>query len=394
MKKEINIFIVSPNDVKEERNIAKEVCHYFDNLVGRGINVNAVLWEYQPMSYHKNAQENIDKVLDKCDIFVVILWHRLGSVIAGYEGAITKSKNVTGTQYEIEKILANKKEAVFFYFKTKEKQFLANELEEALRQQKLLDGFLMDIELTKGSTKHGYQEFDNSEEFREKLISHLLDEVQRLSEKKITIPKKKNSSKLQKYMYMFLYVLVTGTMFFLYMWYYFFPSFVTKEKVIKPEERNVKSLKSSEEYIITNKTKSNKKTYKLESEKIRVYSTNSYYLHYKKMYSDGFNFAMAQWKDLSSVSPQLKDAFILEKKQYSNYIKRELTIVSKRLTEPSSLQGEELTKLFYSYANSDDMYMNLTDTQMRDKLVKYMRLSKEELSSILYGLTRLTVKEN
>jgi hypothetical protein len=119
MKKEINVFIISPNDVKEERQISKEVCEEFSGLVGKKIEVNAILWEYHPMSYHKNAQENIDDTLDKCDIFVIILWHRLGSIVEGFEGAVTKSQKVTGTQYEIEKYFHSKKSISIFILKEK-----------------------------------------------------------------------------------------------------------------------------------------------------------------------------------------------------------------------------------------------------------------------------------
>jgi hypothetical protein len=185
MKKEINVFIISPNDVKEERQIAKEVCEKLNQDVDSGIEVNAVLWEYHPMSYHKNAQENIDDTLDKCDIYVVILWHRLGSIVKGYEGAVTKSKQVTGTQYEIEKILSLKKEHIYFYFKREDKSFLEDELKEALYQKNLLDTFLENIDLEKGSTKHGYQEFYSNQEFRKKITNHLKIEIEKQTGMKI-----------------------------------------------------------------------------------------------------------------------------------------------------------------------------------------------------------------
>ena len=188
MKKQINIFIISPNDVNEERAIAKEVCQELDKAIGMGTEINAILWEDHPMTYHKNAQANIDNVLDTCDIFIVVLWHRLGSVVEGYEGALTQNKNVTGTQYEIEKILASERESIFFYFKTKEKHFSSGEVEEASRQRKLLDAFLEDINLEKGSTKHGYQEFKESAEFRQKLLNHLVIEIERRTKTKIKLP--------------------------------------------------------------------------------------------------------------------------------------------------------------------------------------------------------------
>lgn len=183
----INIFIVSPSDVSLERNIAKDVCKQLDNIVGKDIEINSVMWEYYPMSYHKDPQANIDKILESSDIFVIILWNRLGSIIEGYQGVITQSTSVTGTQYEIEKILATKKESVFFYFKIKQKNFASEELEEAWKQRQMLDTFLKDINLTKGSTQHGYQEFLNENDFRERLTKHLKLEIERITGRKLSL---------------------------------------------------------------------------------------------------------------------------------------------------------------------------------------------------------------
>ena len=390
MKKEINVFIISPNDVKEERKIAKEVCEEFNNLVGRRIEINAVLWEYHPMSYHKNAQENIDDTLDKCDIFVIILWHRLGSIVEGFEGAVTQSKKVTGTQYEIEKILSLKKEHIYFYFKREEKHFLENELEEAVHQKKILDTFLKNINLTKGSTKHGYQEFEEKNEFREKLTMHLKAEIQRLTGKQITIPnrykKKQPITKLRKYTYMLLYLLVASIIFSIYIWYYFLPSIsdVWKHTIKKENIHSVKSPK-----II-----STKKYYTLEREKIMFLSTSPFYLHYRKNHLKGFNFSMAQWDTLSNISEEKKEAFILEKEHYKKYIIKEIKRVKKNILELSSLDGEVLLSLYYTYANSEDMYVDMTDMKMKEKLLIYLKLSQDKLSKIVHLLDSLNVYTN
>lgn len=190
MNKQINIFVASPSDVNVEREIAREVCEEFDDIVGEDIEIVPILWEYHPQVYHKDAQRNIHDELDRCDMLVVVLWNRLGTIIEGYEGAITKSKKVTGTQYEIERILANKKQSIHFYFKTKERSFTLEEVEEASYQKQLLDKFLEDINLTKGSTKHGYHEFEDADEFQDKLRQHLKPEIEKICGRKIKLPKK------------------------------------------------------------------------------------------------------------------------------------------------------------------------------------------------------------
>ena len=200
-RKTIRVFVVSPNDVKPERKIVRELCEQISSAAADKIDVEAVMWEYHPMSYHKNPQENIDVVMDECDIFIVILWYRLGSVVEGLEGALSGDQNITGTQYEIEKIIASKKESVYFYFKTLPKNFHMEELADAYKQREQLDNFLKKIGLTKGTTKHAYQDFSDEEEFRDKLQTHLLYEIQRKTGIAIkTLPTKSHESSSKKKM--------------------------------------------------------------------------------------------------------------------------------------------------------------------------------------------------
>ncbi len=458
MKKQINIFIVSPTDVNPERNIAKEACHLFDDAVGDDIEINPVLWEYHPMSYHKNAQANIDSVLEKCDIFIVILWHRLGSIVDGYEGAITKSKNVTGTQYEIEKILASKKELVYFYFKTKEKNFVSHELEEALKQKQLLDTFLKDINLTKGSTKHGYQEFESGDEFREKIASHLKSAIWTLSGKRVSMPKKpkekKPISKSQRYFYMFLYIIVATVAFVFFLWFWFMPP--DMETIVKSsDENNVVLAKSNRDTVSNNTTMDLKKviipnqeadivpdiakriTIKIDSKilagkitteadtlretipkevkvslaplvpkiikekkyfsfngrKMKEISQNPYYLHYKNKYSNGSNFTMTQLRNVSVISVSTKKQLNVEKDRYKRYLEKQLKTARDHLAKLERLHSSSLANLFYSYANGEDMFDDLTDTQMRERLVAYIDLHMEELESSLNQLDELEIYE-
>lgn len=172
-KKSVGVFIISPNDVKPERDIAKKVCESF-NAKELSFSVEHIAWEDYPFRYEMNPQENIDPYLEKADIFIVILWYRLGTVVEGCRGAITGEKNVTGTQYEIEKILSMGKENLFFYIKNKEDIPLKyKELEEAVEQKRKLERFLEKMEIQPGSTKRSYHTFDTPEVFEEKLKKHL-----------------------------------------------------------------------------------------------------------------------------------------------------------------------------------------------------------------------------
>jgi hypothetical protein len=117
MKKEINVFIVAPKDVDEERETVRDVCSILDEQTDKNIKIQAISWKQFPMFYKDNPQKSIDKYFHKSDIFVVILWNRIGTVVEGITGTVSHSDNITGTQYEIESIIASEKESVLFYLK-------------------------------------------------------------------------------------------------------------------------------------------------------------------------------------------------------------------------------------------------------------------------------------
>jgi len=182
VKKQINIFIISPSDVNSEREIARDVCSQLNEVIGSDVEVNSVLWEYKPQNYHKDPQGNFNaykQPFGKFDIAIVILWERLGSFIPKeYVGKITGKSPVTGTQWEIEEVMAQCEMPLFFYFKTEKKLYGKDELQEGLQQKKLLETFLEDIDLQRGGTGRGYQEFDSADKFRDMLKSHLETEIE------------------------------------------------------------------------------------------------------------------------------------------------------------------------------------------------------------------------
>lgn len=185
MKRQINIFIISPSDVNVEREIARDVCRQLNEAIDSDVEINSVLWEYKPQNYHKDPQGNFNaykQPFRKYDIAIVILWERLGSFISKeYVGKVTGKSPVTGTQWEIEEVMANGEIPLFFYFKTEKKLYGKDELEEGLQQKKLLETFLEDIDLQRGGTGRGYQEFNSADKFSDMLKSHLKIEIAKSS---------------------------------------------------------------------------------------------------------------------------------------------------------------------------------------------------------------------
>ena len=211
-QRRIGVFIISPNDVKEEREIVKKVCHTFNHHSLFSFILEPVAWEDYPFEYQKNPQQNIDPYLEQAEIFIVILWHRLGTPVEGCKGAITGETDVTGTQYEIEKILAMGKENIFFYLKNKKRLFLEEELVEAAEQKRKLDHFLKKMGIQPGSTKRSYHTFDTPKMFEEKLKKHLSRALYRLTGEKMTQIGKKSHSRFFSYLFgvLMLVMLIPG----------------------------------------------------------------------------------------------------------------------------------------------------------------------------------------
>ena len=187
--RQIKIFVISPNDVKTERFIVKDVCRTLDESLGDEIEIVPIIWEDVPLSYTKNPQESVDAFLEEADIYVVILWYRLGTPVEGCRGAITGEENVTGTQYEIEKILSLGKERIFFYLKNEKLSLDSSELEEAHRQREMLENFIEKIGIKQTPAKHGYQEFQTTEAFKTLIAKHLKAAIEEMTGEKIAIDK-------------------------------------------------------------------------------------------------------------------------------------------------------------------------------------------------------------
>src|SRR4051812_6061357 len=87
MKSHVRIFLASPTDVFEERQIARRVLQTLpgDPLLRHAVSIEIVSWDDPtagaPMFAHLSPQEAITRGLAKpeeCDLTIVILWSRLG----------------------------------------------------------------------------------------------------------------------------------------------------------------------------------------------------------------------------------------------------------------------------------------------------------------------------
>jgi hypothetical protein len=161
-------FISSPGDVAEERQAAKDAISRI-NITCRdllGVSLEPKTWEDMPPVAPKFTEERIQDVLnrevEKCQFFVLILYKRYGSTEPGH--------TISNTEREIETILAQFEKKpqirILIYFRN-----LPSNVDQGKQEQKVRD-FRKRLE-DKGLI---YKSYDTPEEFRN-IIAHDLYEV-------------------------------------------------------------------------------------------------------------------------------------------------------------------------------------------------------------------------
>lgn len=91
---QLSVFIASPGDVEEEREIVREVCEELSkNALCRmhSLRFHAVGWE-DAIPAAGQTQEIINKLVEECDIFVCLFHKRFGSP-SGKEDSGTLGKS-------------------------------------------------------------------------------------------------------------------------------------------------------------------------------------------------------------------------------------------------------------------------------------------------------------
>ena len=105
----IRIFVSSPSDVRPERLIAERVIKRLAREFAYRLDVKPVLWEREPLLATSDFQTLITPP-SQTDIVIVILWSRLGVVLAAPTVGRLSGRPVTGTEYEFEDAFAGFRE--------------------------------------------------------------------------------------------------------------------------------------------------------------------------------------------------------------------------------------------------------------------------------------------
>lgn len=163
-KKEFTVFIASPGDVREEREIVREVCAELSKdvfLKDLGVSLQAEGWE-DVFPSPGRPQEIINTLVDRCDLFICIFHKRFGS---------PSGKAKSGTLEEFLKAYSKWKDLqkphIMLYFK-EAKVSSAKELNDP--QLKLVLGFKDKVEKNKSLL---FGQFTSPEDFKNKLGDHL-----------------------------------------------------------------------------------------------------------------------------------------------------------------------------------------------------------------------------
>ena len=188
----IRIFISSPGDVVEERELARKVIEQLRRRYSGRLDLKAVLWEDMPLEADISFTEGIDLVLSDSgiDIAVFILWSRLGSPTGAFFARPDGSEYRSGTEREFALMLAARRQSggvrpnILVYARADESTF-----EERLRgqptdaksqlldQKRLVEGFIREEfqDPERRTNIRAYHSFDRPQTFSQRLRVHLAE---------------------------------------------------------------------------------------------------------------------------------------------------------------------------------------------------------------------------
>lgn len=119
--RQLRVFISSPGDVIPERRVLKQVIQQLDDTYGHDVNLVPVLWEEEPLVASDTFQAQIVEPRDT-DIYIAILWSRLGSPLPETMLRPDGTRYESGTAYEFEDAMQAFEEsgrpAILLYRKT------------------------------------------------------------------------------------------------------------------------------------------------------------------------------------------------------------------------------------------------------------------------------------
>lgn len=181
--KKIRIFISSPGDVHQERQIAYKVITEISKQFSKYVTVEVLMWENFPLTAESTFQEGINYFLnaDVIDIAVFILWSRMGTPLCKKFLRPDGTPYQSGTEYEFDLMMDLYKRKGWPRILTYVKQSsqtpnLTNlhELEDFFNQKKKLDNFISEhFRDSETNSNYAYMQFGENASFEHKFREHL-----------------------------------------------------------------------------------------------------------------------------------------------------------------------------------------------------------------------------
>lgn len=102
----VRIFIASPSDVAEERQLAYRAIERLRLEFAERADLQALIWEHEPLLATSDFQSQIGTPANS-DIFVLLLWARFGSPLGSQFVRSDGSRYASATEYEFEEAMAS-----------------------------------------------------------------------------------------------------------------------------------------------------------------------------------------------------------------------------------------------------------------------------------------------
>jgi len=184
----LHVFLASPGDVAEEREIAREVMEALpkDPLLRDKVVVDVVAWDGPggaAMEANMTPQEAIKQGLrrpSECDIAVVIIWSRMGTPLpANWEVKADGTPYRSGTEWEYLDALQGADKTgsprVLVYRRTAVPNIAMNDpdRDQKAKQWDAVQAFFAEFRNPDGSFKGAYNEYETPAELKDKLAAHL-----------------------------------------------------------------------------------------------------------------------------------------------------------------------------------------------------------------------------
>ena len=205
------IFIASPGDVCDERGLTRSVIDRIrsERAFRDKISLDIVAWD-QPgagvaMQASMTPQAAIAKGLAKpseCDIVIVILWSRIGTMLPSEYTKPDGSRYLSGTEWEfVDANEASRQDGipeVWLYRRSPPLAFRPDDPEKKQKneQWEKLETFFAGLNNEDGSIRGGINDYETPDQFQRLLEQHLRDHLTQLLEQKV-MPASESESPLQ-----------------------------------------------------------------------------------------------------------------------------------------------------------------------------------------------------